>query len=246
MAQYVYGKSVVLSALRSGKKIEKLWIQNGRNDDEVEILARRSKIAVEKTERKHLDHLVSGNHQGYVALVGEYPTYDLKGLLATVQPGHQPLLIALDQLQDPHNLGAIMRTAACVGADGIIIEKNRSVSLNATVAKVSAGAIDIIKVAEVTNLSQALKSLKKEGYWVVGTSLKTEKDYRSVDYDMPLVLVVGSEGEGMRRLVEENCDILVKMPLKNGMDSLNASVAAGIMLYTIYDSRFPVRQGKSE
>jgi 23S rRNA (guanosine2251-2'-O)-methyltransferase len=246
MAQYVYGKSVVLSALRSGKKIEKLWIQNGRNDDEVEVLARRSKVAVEKTERKHLDHLVGGNHQGYVALVEEYPTYDLKQLLATVQPGHQPLLIALDQLQDPHNLGAIMRTAACVGADGIIIEKNRSVSLNATVAKVSAGAIDIIKVAEVTNLSQALKSLKKEGYWVVGTSLKTEKDYRSVDYDMPLVLVVGSEGEGMRRLVEENCDILVKMPLKNGMDSLNASVAAGIMLYTIYDSRFPVRQGKSE
>ncbi len=241
MAQYVYGKSVVLSALKSGKKVEKLWIQSGRKDDEVEILARRNKVAVEKTERKHLDHLVSGNHQGYVALVEEYPTYELKQLLATVQPGHQPLLIALDQLQDPHNLGAIMRTAACVGADGIIIEKNRSVSLNATVAKVSAGAIDIIKVAEVTNLSQALKALKKEGYWVIGTSLKTEKDYRSVDYDMPLVLVVGSEGEGMRRLVEENCDILVKMPLCNGMDSLNASVAAGIMLYTIYDSRFPVR-----
>ena len=122
-----------------------------------------------------------------------------------------------------------------------IIEKNRSVSLNATVAKVSTGAIDIIPVAEVTNLSQALIALKKEGYWVVGTSLKADRDYRSVDYDMPVVMVVGSEGEGMRRLVEENCDILVRMPMENGMESLNASVAAGIMMYQIYDSRFPVR-----
>ena len=122
----------------------------------------------------------------------------------------------------------------------LIIEKNRSVSLNATVAKVSTGAIDIVPVAEVANLSQALIALKKEGYWVIGTSLKADRDYRSVDYDMPVVLVIGSEGEGMRRLVEGNCDILVKMPLENGMDSLNASVAAGVMLYRIYDSRFPV------
>ncbi|MCR5067360.1 MAG: 23S rRNA (guanosine(2251)-2'-O)-methyltransferase RlmB [Erysipelotrichaceae bacterium] len=240
MAQYVYGKSVILSLLKARKKVDRLWIQKGRRDDEVERLARSLNITTEITERKQLDRMVSGNHQGYVALVEDYPTCSLKELLETVKPGHQPLLVALDQLQDPHNLGAILRTAACVGADGLIIEKNRSVSLNATVAKVSTGAIDIVPVAEVANLSQALIALKKEGYWVIGTSLKADRDYRSVDYDMPVVLVIGSEGEGMRRLVEENCDILVRMPLENGMDSLNASVAAGIMLYRIYDSRFPV------
>ncbi|MBO4219151.1 MAG: 23S rRNA (guanosine(2251)-2'-O)-methyltransferase RlmB [Erysipelotrichaceae bacterium] len=241
MAQYVYGKNVIISLLKAGRKVEKLWMQKGHKDAELEELARSCHLAIDRADKRQLDRMVAGNHQGYVALVEEYQTCTLKELLEGISDDHQPLLVALDQLQDPHNLGAILRTAACAGADGLIIEKNRSVSLNATVAKVSTGAIDIIPVAEVTNLSQALIALKKEGYWVVGTSLKADRDYRSVDYDMPVVMVVGSEGEGMRRLVEENCDILVKMPMENGMESLNASVAAGIMMYQIYNSRFPVR-----
>ncbi|MBO4538471.1 MAG: 23S rRNA (guanosine(2251)-2'-O)-methyltransferase RlmB [Erysipelotrichaceae bacterium] len=241
MAQYVYGKNVIISLLKAGRKVEKLWMQKGHKDAELEELARSCHLAIDRADKRQLDRMVAGNHQGYVALVEEYQTCTLKELLEGISDDHQPLLVALDQLQDPHNLGAILRTAACAGADGLIIEKNRSVSLNATVAKVSTGAIDIIPVAEVTNLSQALIALKKEGYWVVGTSLKADRDYRSVDYDMPVVMVVGSEGEGMRRLVEENCDILVRMPMENGMESLNASVAAGIMMYQIYNSRFPVR-----
>ena len=241
MAQYVYGKNVIISLLKAGRKVEKLWMQKGHKDAELEELARSCHLAIDRADKRQLDRMVAGNHQGYVALVEEYQTCTLKELLEGISDDHQPLLVALDQLQDPHNLGAILRTAACAGADGLIIEKNRSVSLNATVAKVSTGAIDIIPVAEVTNLSQALIALKKEGYWVVGTSLKADRDYRSVDYDMPVVMVVGSEGEGMRRLVEENCDILVRMPMENGMESLNASVAAGIMMDQIYDSRFPVR-----
>ena len=221
----------------------RLWIAESRSQTDIQAIlasAAQKHVPVMSCAMSALDEKAGETrHQGVLLEVRAFPYSDLDEVLS--QASSKPLLVVLDQIQDPHNLGAIMRTAACVGADGIIIEKNRSVSLNATVAKVSAGAIDIIKVAEVTNLSQALKALKKEGYWVIGASLKTEKDYRSVDYDMPLVLVVGSEGEGMRRLVEENCDILVKMPLCNDMDSLNASVAAGIMLYTIYDSRFPVR-----
>ena len=241
MAQYVYGKSVVQSLLNSGKDVKKLYIQSGRKDDEIEKLARRKKISVEICPRQQLDKLVNGNHQGYIAQIEEYRLYSLDEIVTAIPQGKQPLLIALDQLQDPHNLGAILRTAACVGADGVIIEKNRSVSLNGTVAKVSAGAIDLVKVASVANLSQSLLALKKKNFWVVGTDASAQLDYRQQDYNMPLVLVIGSEGEGMRRLVRENCDLLVKLPMENDFNSLNASVAAGIVLYRIYDSRFPVR-----
>lgn len=242
MAQLIYGKNVVLNLVKNKKEIEVLYIQKGRTNDDVELLARKNKVNVQIVERKVLDKMVDGNHQGYIAKVKDYKTYEIEEILEAIPQGKQPLLVALDGLEDPHNLGAILRTAACVGADGIIIEKNRSVSLNGTVAKVSVGAIDVVKVASVTNLSQTLLKLKDKGYWVIGTDMKDAVDYRSVNYDMPVVLVIGSEGSGMHRLVRENCDIKVTLPMESDIGSLNASVACSILLYQIYSQRNPYKR----
>ncbi len=240
MSQYIYGKNVVYGLLVKQKPIKELYIQQNRQDNTIEMLALKQGIIVKNVDRKFLDKLVSGNHQGYVAVIDEYPTYTIDEIIGGIAENKIPLLVALDALEDPHNLGAILRTAACVGVDGVIIEKNRSVSLNATVAKVSVGAIDEVKVAKVTNLTQTLKDLKKKGYWIVGSDCHKAVDYRCVDYNMPLVLVIGSEGKGMRPLVKKNCDILVKLPMDSDIGSLNASVACSILLYQIYSQRFPL------
>ena len=162
MSQYIYGKNVVYGLLVKQKPIKELYIQQNRQDNTIEMLALKQGIIVKNVDRKFLDKLVSGNHQGYVAVIDEYPTYTIDEIIGGIAENKIPLLVALDALEDPHNLGAILRTAACVGVDGVIIEKNRSVSLNATVAKVSVGAIDEVKVAKVTNLTQTLKDLKKK------------------------------------------------------------------------------------
>ena len=228
MTQLVYGKNVVLNLLKKNKEIDFLYIQKSRTDDDVLYLAKKSNVNYKIVDRKFLDNLVKGNHQGYVAQIKEYKTFTVEEIMEAIPEGKQPLLVALDGLEDPHNLGAILRTAACVGVDGVIIEKNRSVSLNSTVAKVSVGAIDIVKVARVTNLSQTLKKLKDNGYWVIGTDIEDAQDYRSIDYNMPVVLIIGSEGKGMRRLVKENCDIKVMLPMESDIGSLNASVACAV------------------
>ncbi|MGI6607917.1 MAG: 23S rRNA (guanosine(2251)-2'-O)-methyltransferase RlmB [Erysipelotrichaceae bacterium] len=240
MAQLVYGKNVVLNLLKKDKEIDFLYLQKGRNDDEVLFLAKKNNIDYKIVDRKYLDNLVKGNHQGYIAKIKEYKTFEIEEIIESIPDGKQPLLVALDGLEDPHNLGAILRTSACVGVDGVIIEKNRSVSLNSTVAKVSVGAIDIVKVSRVINLSQTLKKLKEKGFWIIGADIKNAQDYRSVNYDMPVVLVIGSEGKGMRRLVKENCDIKVMLPMQGDIGSLNASVACAILLYQIYSQRFPL------
>ncbi len=240
MAQYIYGKNVVYGLLVKQKPIKQLYIQQNRQDKGIEELALKQGINVQIVERRFLDKLVDGNHQGYIALIDDYQTYTVEEVLEAIKPDKIPLLVALDSLEDPHNLGAILRTAACVGVDGIIIEKNRSVSLNATVAKVSVGAIDVVKVAKVTNLTQTFNELKKKGYWIVGSDCNQAIDYRKCDYNMPLVLVIGSEGKGMRPLVKKNCDILIKLPMESDIGSLNASVACSVMLYQIYSQRFPL------
>ncbi len=241
MTQLVYGKNVILNLLKKNKEIDLLYIQKGRNDDDVLYLAKKNNVNFKIVDRKVLDNLISGNHQGYIAQIKEYKTYTIEEILESIPQEKQPLLVALDGLEDPQNLGAILRTAACVGVDGVIIEKNRSVSLNSTVAKVSVGAIDVVKVARVTNLSQTLNKLKDNGYWVIGSDISQAVDYRSIDYDMPLVLVIGSEGKGMRRLVKENCDIKVMIPMEGDIGSLNASVACAVLLYQIYNQRFPLK-----
>ncbi len=241
MTQYIYGKNVVNNMLKHKRDIKVLYVQESHKNDPLVQLANKQGLMVKQLPRKEMDKLVSGNHQGYIAQIQEYKTYDLAELLECIPSSKTPLLVACDELKDPQNLGAILRTMACVDGDGVIIEKNRSVSLNATVAKVSVGAIDTIKVAQVTNLSQTLKQLKKEGYWIIGTDVNEAQDYRQLDYNMPIVLVIGSEASGMRRLVAEECDFKVKIPMHGEVGSLNAAVACGVLLYQIYSQRFPLK-----
>ena len=240
MSQYVYGKNVVSSMLKDRREILTLYLLEGRKDIETVSLAKSQNIRIKYVSKAELDRLVSGNHQGYVAEVREYKTYTIEEITDSIPEGKLPLIVALDSLQDPHNLGAILRTMSCVGGDGVIIEKNRSVSLNGTVAKVSVGAIDKVKVAQVTNLAQTLRKLKEMGYWVIGTDVNQAQDYRRVRYDMPAVLEIGAEGTGMRRLIGETCDLKIKLPMEGDIGSLNASVACGILLYQIYSQRFPL------
>lgn len=187
-----------------------------------------------------MDQLLNGNHQGIAACIDDYKTWELEELLESIPQGKQPLLVMLDGLEDPHNLGAILRTCDCIRADGVIIGKHRNVRLTPTVAKVSTGAIDTVKVSVVTNLVQAIKYLKKQGYWVVGTDFENSRDYREGQYDVPLVLVIGSEGFGISSLVKKNCDYCVRLPMEGSVSSLNASVATGILLYQIHAQRHPL------
>ena len=154
--------------------------------------------------------------------------------------GHNGLIVMLDELNDPHNLGAILRTCDCVGADGVIIKKNNAVGLNSTVAKVSVGAINTVKVASVTNLTKTIDYLKKQGYWVYGTGFEKAIDYREPDYDHNVVVVIGNEGKGITRLVKDNCDYIVKLPMVGKISSLNASCATAVLLYEVFNKRFPL------
>lgn len=240
MRQYIYGKNTVLEALK-GDKVYNVYIQNGTHDQQVLKLCKKKDISVSFVDKKFF-HQKVGNavHQGIIAEVEQYRYYSIEEILADVPDGKLPLLLMLDGLEDPHNLGAILRTCDAIGVDGIIIGKNRSVGLNSTVAKVSTGAIHHVKVAQVTNLTRTLDMLKEKSFWVVGCDMQDAKDYRSVDYNMPLVVVIGSEGYGISRLVKKNCDINVFLPMVGHVNSLNASVATAVMLYQVYHSRHPL------
>jgi len=242
MKQYIYGKNTILEALKGDKDIFTVYLLHNTKDPKVVEICRRRRIALEYVDKAFFNKTI-GNvvHQGIMAVIQEYQYYDMDTIIRNIPEGKQPLLVMLDGLEDPHNLGAILRTCDAIGVDGVIIGKNRSVSLNATVAKVSTGAIDHIKVAKVTNLSRTLEDLKKQSFWVVGCDLtKTAQDYRAVDYQMPLVLVIGSEGFGISRLVRQCCDLHVKLPMIGHVTSLNASVATAILLYQVYHSRHPL------
>jgi 23S rRNA (guanosine2251-2'-O)-methyltransferase len=242
MAQYIYGKNTVLTRLNEGMPIEKLFLLEQSKWMDVLELAKKAGIEVVVCSRSKLDTLSNGNHQGIVAQIKEYKTYSIDEILSFVEKGKTPLLVMCDGLEDPHNLGAILRTADAVGVDGVIIGKHRSVSLTPTVAKVSTGAIDTVKVAQVTNLTQTLKELKKAGFWVCGADSEKASDYRSANLTAPLVLVVGSEGFGLSRLVKEQCDFTVKIPMVGKVSSLNASVATAVLLYEIFNQRNPMKK----
>ncbi len=185
--------------------------------------------------------MVSGQHQGVVAQVAAYEYAELDDLFQKAEDrNEQPFILVLDEIEDPHNLGSIMRTADAVGAHGIIIPKRRAVGLTTTVAKASTGAIEHIPVVKVTNLSRTLEEMKQRGIWVVGTDASGKQDYRSLDGNMPLALVIGSEGKGMGRLVKEKCDFLIRLPMAGKVTSLNASVAAGLLMYEVYRKRSPL------
>lgn len=241
MAQYIYGKNVCMQRISDGKPVRQIILLDGMKDRQLFEMAKKNRIPVEFVERKKLDTLSKGGkHQGVLCVIDEYKTVTVDEILSRIPQGKLPLLVMLDQLEDPHNLGAILRTCDAVGADGVIIKKNNSVGLNATVAKVSTGAIETIPVAEVANLSQTLEELKKKGYWVYGTDAYNSVDYRRPTYDTPVVLVIGSEGKGISRLVKEHCDQMICLPMEGSVTSLNASVACGILLYAIHAKRFPL------
>ena len=241
MAQYVYGKNVVIQMLKDHKKIYELYVMENSKNDEIINLAKKDSVRTIFISKKEMDKMVLDRHQGVIAKIDDYKLYNLDELIDSIEDDKLPLLVMLDGLEDPHNLGAILRTCDAIGADGVIIMKNRSVTLSPTVAKVSVGAIDTVKVAQVTNLTTTIKDLKKRGYWVCGADNNQALDYRSVDYNVPLVIVIGSEGFGISRLVKENLDYSVKLPMVGKISSLNASVATGVLLYQIYDKRHPLK-----
>ena len=230
------GRNAVTEALKSGRGINKLWIASGDREGsvaEIATLAKERGIVVQYVERAKIESLAGGHrHQGVLAYVAPVPYAELDDILkAAEEKGEAPFLVLLDELEDPHNLGALLRTADATGVHGILIPKRRSVSLTATVAKTSAGAVEYVPVARIGNIAQTLKKLKEKGFWVAGADMDGEKAYYEADLTGPLVLVVGSEGRGMSRLTKEACDFIVSMPMVGRINSLNASVAGSILMY---------------
>lgn len=237
MSTIIYGKNSVRESLLSGKA-KKLYVSvRLRKDSFLKSLPLKG-IEVNYVVDSELSKLSSSpSHQGYCALVEDYHRYTLEQLIAETKNKPYPLLAMLDGIEDPHNLGAIIRSADALGVDGIIMKKKGEVPLNATVAKVSTGAIDYVKVAVVTNLSNAIRTLKNSSYWIVSSDGEAKTLYDEVDYRSPICVVIGSEGFGVSRLVKENSDFLVKIPMSGHVNSLNASVAASIMFAEIARSR---------
>ena len=230
------GRNAVTEALKSGRGINKLWIASGDREgsvSEIAALAKERGIVVQYVERAKIESFAGGHrHQGVLAYVAPVPYAELDDILKAAEAkGEAPFLVLLDELEDPHNLGALLRTADATGVHGILIPKRRSVSLNATVAKTSAGAVEYVPVARIGNIAQTLKKLKEKGFWVAGADMDGEKAYYEADLTGPLVLVVGSEGRGMSRLTKEACDFIVSMPMVGRINSLNASVAGSILMY---------------
>lgn len=230
------GRNALTEALRSGRTIDKVFIAAGETDRALQRLAAQAKEAgavVVPVDRRKLDAMSTTHaHQGVIALAAarEYATLD-DLLENAASKGEAPLLVICDELTDPHNLGAILRSAECVGAHGVIIPKRRSVGLTATVAKASAGAVEYVKVARVTNVSAAIAELKQKGVWVYGTAAEGSVPLYQADLKGSAALVIGNEGDGMSPLVRKNCDQLVSIPMKGRISSLNASAAASILLY---------------
>jgi len=244
MRELLYGRNAVRECLRAGRrKVYKVLLAEGVRESGVvaEILdaARAHGVALQWVERQRLDSLGETNHQGVVAEVEEYPYSDLEPMLKMAKDqGELPLLLLLDCLQDPQNFGALLRTAEAVGVHGVIIPKRRAVAVTPAVVNASAGAVEHLLVARVANLVQVMERLKAANIWVVGLEDVPEAQlYHQVDLNMPLALVVGSEGEGMRRLVRERCDFLIRLPMRGRIGSLNASVAGSIALYEIWRQR---------
>ena len=237
----IEGRNAVLEAFRSGKTIDKLFVLEGCKDGPVQTILREAKkrdTIVNFVQRERLDQISgTGKHQGVVAYAAAYAYSQVEDMLALArEKGEPPFLFLLDGIEDPHNLGAIIRTATLAGAHGVIIPKRRAAGLTATVAKTSAGALNYTPVARVTNLVAVMEELKKEGLWFVCADMAGETMYR-LNLKGPIGLVIGNEGEGVSRLVKEHCDLTASIPMKGDIDSLNASVAAGVLAYEIVRQR---------
>ncbi|OAS23208.1 23S rRNA (guanosine(2251)-2'-O)-methyltransferase RlmB [Paenibacillus oryzisoli] len=236
------GKHSVLEALRAGRTINKIWIAEGAQKQFAGPIVAEAKnlgIIVQFTDKRKLDQMAEGlQHQGVVAQVAAYAYVEVEDILAKAKAlGQEPFILILDEIEDPHNLGSILRTADCTGVHGVIIPKRRSVGLTATVSKTSAGAVEYVPVARVTNISQTIEQLKEQGVWVAGTDVTAAQDVYKANFTIPIALVIGNEGKGVGRLIKERCDFLVKLPMAGHVNSLNASVAAGVLMYEVVRQR---------
>lgn len=243
------GRNAVIEAIRSGRGINKLLIADGDKEGsvkEVISLAKEQGIVIQFVERSKIEGIAVGlRHQGVLAYVAPVAYSDLETILQAAETkGEAPFLLLLDELEDPHNLGALLRTADATGVHGVLIPKRRSVPLTATVAKTSAGAVEYVPVARIGNIAQTLRKLKDKGFWVAGADMDGSQNYYEADLTGPLVLVVGSEGHGMSRLTKEQCDFIVKMPMVGKINSLNASVAGSILMYESMRQRLQKKSGK--
>lgn len=237
----IEGRNAVIEALRSEKPVDKLYILDGCQDGPVMTIKRMAKnkdIFVKYVAKERLDQMSdTGHHQGVIAMAAAYEYAEVEDILQKAKDkGEAPFIFILDNIEDPHNLGAIIRTANLAGAHGVIIPKNRAVGLTATVARTSAGALNYTPVARVTNISKTIEELKKEGLWFVCADMGGETMYK-LNLTGPIGLVIGNEGEGVSRLVREKCDFVASIPMKGDIDSLNASVAAGVLAYEIVRQR---------
>ncbi len=242
---YIEGRNAVTEALRSGRPIDKLYILDGCQDGPISTIkreARKADAIIKFVDKERLDQLSpTGHHQGVIAQAAAYEYAGVDDILDKArQKGEAPFIFLLDNIVDPHNLGAIIRTANLCGAHGVIIPKNRAVGLTATVARTSAGALNYTPVAKVTNLSKTIEDLKKEGLWFVCADMDGEVMYKH-NLTGPIGLVIGAEGEGVSRLVKEKCDYIASIPMMGDIDSLNASVAAGVLAYEIVRQRLAGR-----
>lgn len=231
---YIYGKNVVYEKLKSDDLIKEAFVFKKFSDQEIIDLLKMKKIDIKWVDKYQLDKMVNGLHQGIILNVKDFDTVSLDNILNN--DSKYPLIVMLDHLEDPHNFGAIIRSCEALGVDGIIIPNDRAVDINGTVIKTSAGAIQYMKIAKVSNLVNTIKVLKDKGYWIIGTDMNGTS-YNDMKYDMPICLVIGNEGKGMSRLVKESCDYVVSIDMVGKTNSLNASVATGIMMAKIQNSR---------
>ena len=231
---YIYGKNVVYEKLKSDDLVKEAFVFKKFNDQEIINLLKMKKIDIKWVDKYQLDKMVNGLHQGIILNVLDFETVSLDNILNN--DSRYPLIVMLDHLEDPHNFGAIIRSCEALGVDGIIIPNDRAVDINGTVIKTSAGAIQYMKIAKVSNLVNTIKVLKDKGYWIIGTDMNGTS-YNDMKYDMPICLVIGNEGKGMSRLVKESCDYVVSIDMVGKTNSLNASVATGIMMAKIQNSR---------
>lgn len=232
---YVYGKNVAKEIISNNRKIKKAYLSLNLKDSKIDEDLKSMNVAINYLNNHEMDKLEKKNHQGIILEIPDYKYLSEKDMFDKMP--NKPFIIILDHLEDPHNFGAIIRTCEAAGVDFIIIPKNRSVSVNSSVMKTSTGALDNVNIVEVTNLNNTINKLKKSGVWIVGTDMENSVSYETIDYKVPVAIIIGSEGFGMSNLVKKNCDFIANIPMYGKINSLNASVAAGIMIYEVIKQR---------
>ena len=231
----VYGRNVAKELINNNKKIKKAYLLENLKSSDIDLELKKMNVNITYLNNNQINRLEKNNHQGIVLEIDDFKYLTEKEMLSNLP--NNPFIVILDHLEDPHNFGAIIRTCEAAGVDFIIIPKNRSVSVNSTVMKTSAGAVDNVNVVEVTNLNNTINKLKKVGIWIVGTDMENSVSFETIDYTVPIAIVIGSEGFGMSNLVKKNCDFIANIPMYGKINSLNASVAAGIIIYEVVKQR---------